>query len=249
MTRYPTTPPDDEDSWKWLDPPHPAPQLHVVPGHQSGPGLDERDEPSSREDRWLLALPDPSDATDTVASPAWWGRWRHRLPGWAWAALGTTIAILGGVLAITATDTGGQVHTTAPPASPTTTTTTQGPCTGLSGTVVTDGPGDPATVAGIIAAFETAYYLHRDAEKAMALLAPETGITADRLATGIAGIPAGTRHCVSITLISPSTANVHIAELHPDHTRIDYLQLINTRPADPSGIATALLISNIQRQG
>ncbi|MBW0273101.1 hypothetical protein ATM97_23740 [Nocardia sp. MH4] len=143
-------------------------------------------------------------------------------------------------------DTGQQatVTTAAPPSS---TTTAQGPCTGLTGTVVTDRAGDRATLEGVIASFEAAYYIDRNAAKAMLLLAPETGITVEGLAAGIATIPPGTRHCVAITPIAPTTATVHIVELHPDRTRTDYLQLINTRPAtDPGG---ALVISNFQKQG
>ena len=98
----------------------------------------------------------------------------------------------------------------------------------------------------MIASFEAAYYIDRDAAKAMVLLAPETGITVEGLAAGIASIPPGTRHCVAITPITPTTANVHIAELHPDRKRVDYLQLINTRPADTGG---AQLISNFQKRG
>ncbi|MFC3961633.1 hypothetical protein [Nocardia jiangsuensis] len=159
------------------------------------------------------------------------------------------IAVLAGVLVVTPSgshDGGQQVQSTAAPPSPSSPAQGQGPCAGLSGEVVTDRAGDPATLAGVIAAFEAAYFVDRDASKAMPLLAPETGITTDALAAGIASIPPGTRHCVAIDPIAPGTANVHIAEVHPDRTRVDYLQLINTRPADTG---PALLISNFQKRG
>ncbi|MGY2093526.1 hypothetical protein [Nocardia gipuzkoensis] len=247
MARYPDPPSDDDDAEAWVDLPQSRPDLHLVPGHGTGPAVDEPDQSPLPEDDWLAPLPEPpaTPVRDTLSR--WWVSIRYRLPVGAWAALGATIAILAGVLVVFTDDTGDtgqQVQATAAPPSPT--TTPQGPCAGLSGTVVTDRAGDPATLEGLIASFEAAYYIDRDAAKATALLAPESGITFEGLAAGIATIPPGTRHCVAITPITPSTANVHIAELRPDRERIDYLQLINTRPADTG---TALLISNFQKQG
>ncbi|MGW0252503.1 hypothetical protein ACWDYH_38350 [Nocardia goodfellowii] len=255
MTRYPTTPPDDDDAWAWLDQPTTSPDLHLIPGEYASAEFDEPYQPPSREDRWLVALPDTPDAADTGTPRPRWAQIGTRLPGAAWAALGAAIAALAlaAALALPTADTdatGEQVRATAAPPSPT--PVSQEPCTGLSGTVVTERSGDRTTVAGVIAAFEAAYYVLRDAAQATALLAPEAGIKAEDLAAGIATIPAGTRHCVAITPISPSTANVHIAELRPDRTRIDYLQLINTRPADGTpaeATAPALVISNVQRAG
>ncbi|CAM4528568.1 hypothetical protein NONI108955_44680 [Nocardia ninae] len=238
--------PDDKDPFSWLQEPRSTPQLHIIPG--PGPG-DELEAPESppREGRWLVALPDTSDTADTGVYPPWWAALRHRLPGGAWAALAVTVAaILTGAVVVAAIDsgeTGEAVGATAAP--PSATSTAEGACTGLSGTVVTDRDGDTTTVAGLIASFQAAYYIHRSAEAALRLLAPESGIAAEGLAAGIASIPLGTTHCVSITPISASTANVHVSEVHPDRTRTDYLQLVNTRP----GEAGALLISNIQEQG
>ncbi|WP_227999103.1 hypothetical protein [Nocardia australiensis] len=245
MARYPRSPSDDDDAEAWVDlPPSPADPGVVA---DASFGVDEPDEPPAREEFWLVPLRDTPDTADIGWFSGWWVGIGDRLPRGAWAALAAIIALLAGIAAGAVTDTattGEQVHATAVPPSPS--TTPQGPCAALTGTVVTDRAGDPATLAGLIASFEAAYYLDRDAGKATGLLAPETGITADALAAGIATIPPGTRHCVAITPITPSTANVHIAEMHPDRTRIDYLQLINTRPADTG---TALLISNFQNQG
>jgi len=116
-------------------------------------------------------------------------------------------------------------------------------CTGLSGATVTDRAGPIDTVPGLIATFENDYYTARSADHAMRTLAADSGITAPSLAAGIAQIPAGSTHCVAINPITRDTAAVHLVELHPDHSRTDYLQLINTRRT-PAG----LLISNIQKQ-
>ncbi|MDN2500328.1 hypothetical protein FHY52_27115 [Nocardia nova] len=99
----------------------------------------------------------------------------------------------------------------------------------------------------MIATFEDAYYRLRSAEAAVQVLALETGITLESLAAGIATIPLGTTYCVAITPVTSNTANVHIVELHPDHKRVDYLQVINTIPAPGPG--SGLLISHVQEQG
>ncbi|MCP2298360.1 hypothetical protein APR11_004805 [Nocardia amikacinitolerans] len=253
MTRYPHNPTDDDAAETWVDLPQSLPDSHFVADSSFVSGVDEPRQSPLPEAVWLAPLPDTPGTADTGRFSGWWVSIGDRLPHGAWAALGAAIAILTGILVGTATDSrdaGQQVQATAAPPSPTT-TAQGGPCAGLSGEVVTDRAGDPTTLAGVIASFESAYYIDRDASKAMPLLAPETGITAEALAAGIASIPPGTRHCVAITPIAPTTANVHIVELRPDRTRVDYLQLINTRPAAAdTGIGTALLlISNVQKQG
>ncbi|WP_280414980.1 hypothetical protein [Nocardia carnea] len=214
-----------------------------MPGLDLPTDLDPDPEPS--EDRWLGALPRTPDTADTGGYRSWWATVRHRLPARAWAVLAAVVAILIGVVAVSVDsgDAGEEaVTTTAPPSAE---PAPEDACTGLSGTVVTDRAGDPTTVPGVIASFQAAYYLSRDAEAAMRLLAPESGIAFEGLAAGIMSIPRGTTHCVAITPISSTTANVHVVELRADRQRVDYLQVVNTRP----GQGGALLISNIQRQG
>ncbi|MFQ6226310.1 hypothetical protein [Nocardia sp. NPDC002869] len=234
--RYPDPPPDDDDAWAWLDEQRPTPELHAVP--------DPDPDPELPEDRWLVALPRTPDTGVTGGHRSRWSAVRNRLPAGGWAVPAAVLAILIGVVALSvdSCEAGAPAVTTA---SPSTALAPEGACTGLSGTVVTDHAGDPATVPGVIASFQAAYYLSRDAEAAMRLLAPESGIGFDGLAAGIVSIPRGTAHCVAITPISATTANVHIVELRAEGQRIDYLQVVNTRP----GEGRALLITNIQRQG
>lgn len=205
----------------------------------------------------------PSAQSDPAAHPAWFAppspdadleqpaRRRGRaLRGWA--ALAALAAVTVGVIAATHTshESGSRasgVSATAGPPATTTAAASNDPCAGLSGTVVTSRAGKPDTIAGVIATFESAYYVARDAEKAMQLVAPDAGMTQQGLAEGIASIPLGATHCVAITPVTTNTANAHIAELHPDGRRVDYLQVINTIAAPgPSG---GLLISHVQEQG
>ncbi|MBF6336795.1 hypothetical protein IU450_12960 [Nocardia abscessus] len=247
MARYPRKPPEDDDAEAWVDLPQTPPDLRLVADTGSGHDFDEPDKPILPEEFWFNRIRKPPSAADAARVPRWGAVLADRLPRGAWAALAAIIAVLAGFLLVLTdktSDPGAQVSSMAAP--PSSTTTAQGPCAGLAGEVVTERAGDPATLAGVIASFEAAYYIDRDAGKAMPLLAPESGITFEGLAAGIASVPHGTRHCVAITPIAPTTANVHIAEIRPDRTRIDYLQLINTRPAGTGG---ALVISNVQKQG
>ena len=229
-----------------------APVLHLVsdsdPDLDSEAGVEASPEPSAPQGRWLVALPQTRDAADTAVARPLWDRGGYRVPGRVWAALAATVAVMFGVVAVWADDArenGDPVRVTAVAPSATA-AATEGACTGLSGTLVTDRPADTtATVAGVIAAFEAAYYIDRNVEAAMRLLAPESGIAAEGLAAGIASIPIGSTHCVAITPISETTANVHVVQLGPDRQRVDYLQVINTRPGEGGG----LLISNVQGQG
>ncbi|UGT53980.1 hypothetical protein [Nocardia asteroides] len=248
MPRYPHNPPENEDDDAdevWVDLPQtPAPELRLVADTGSG---DDPDEPVLPEEFWFSRIRTTLSPDDAAPGPRSGTALVDRLPRGAWAALAATVAVLAGVLLVATEKTGdggGPVRATAAPPSPT--TPPQGPCAGLTGEVVTESAGDPATLAGVIASFEAAYYIHRDAARAMPLLAPESGITVEGLAAGIASVPPGTRHCVAITPIAATTANVHIVEIRPDRTRTDYLQLINTRPAEAGD---ALLISNFQKQG
>jgi hypothetical protein len=165
-----------------------------------------------------------------------------------WIVVGAAVTVAAVAVligAMTVADPGGHTpvptRTAAPPSSKT--AADGGACAGLSGDTVTDRDGDPRTVAGVVASFENAYYRLRSADAALRVVAPEAGLAADALAAGIASIPAGSTYCVAITPVAAGSANVHVVEQHPDRTRTDYLQVINTRPTD-----SGLLITNIQKQ-
>ncbi|MGW1742103.1 hypothetical protein ACWCPQ_25245 [Nocardia sp. NPDC001965] len=226
----PTTSTDHDLGWQWLDTAG-RPTLHPLAGDHNDNG--------SREWAWL------DDTPPAEPEPLPSGRRR-------------VLAALGVVLATAAIITGaGIVHVTGhhdtrvaapaptPAGTPSTTTAAVGAaaCEGLTGETVTDSNSWPDSVAGVIAAFEYAYYRHRDASAALRLVAPEAGIRPDALAAGIASIPAGTRHCVAITPLATGVAEVHLAETRPGGHRIDYLQLINLRDTTDGPV-----ITNIQNR-
>ncbi len=233
----------DEGDWPYTvadSGDHDAHELEVDTGVDVALDTDSAPVP---QDAWFIAPPDRDSDRAPVEH-----RLARRLPGRGWAALAALAAVTVGVLAAT--------HSTQHPgpraardtvvrASPAAATSVSGgACAGLKGAVVTSQGGDPAMVAGVISAFEYAYYVTRSAEAALALVAPEAALTAPGLAAGISSIPLGTTYCVAVTPIAAGAADVHLVELHPDKARVDYLQVIDTRPG-PSG----LLISHVQEQG
>ncbi|MFC8529203.1 hypothetical protein [Nocardia sp. NPDC057227] len=186
---------------------------------------------------WLDNLNQPD-----ISQPVSAHNSRTRLRRWIAAGFAAASLTTGAIIAIAGAE-------ADPAASQTASATSSravmpGPCAGLSAPVVTDADGDATSLTGVIAAFEHAYYQRRDAAVALTSVAPEAGLALDALAAGIASIPAGTGHCVAITPIADSAAEVHLVEHHPDGHRIDYLQLINTR-ADGERV----LITNVQKRG
>ncbi|MFE9575285.1 hypothetical protein ACFYO1_02780 [Nocardia sp. NPDC006044] len=225
-----------EHGWGWLHPTRPAAVQPLSPTPVDGDGIAAGSE-------WQWINPDTEPPAPEVESPNRLRRW------WIGIAITAVLSTAGagiwvGVIAGGPdTSTALPTATAAPPTSAT--ATIAAACTGLSGTTVTDKAGDTASLTGVIAAFEFAYYVQRDAAAALALVAPGAGLVLEGLAAGIASIPPGTTHCVAITPITDSTAaEVHLVERHPDGTRLDYLQLINVA-ADEHGT----VITNIQKRG
>jgi len=96
------------------------------------------------------------------------------------------------------------------------------------GTITGAGAGDTKSVAGVILAFEHAYYSARDAEKALDLTSDDsTLVNVDALQEGIDSVPKGTEHCVSITP-DGDTATVEITEVRPSQAPQTFVQEITT---------------------
>ncbi|MQY23014.1 hypothetical protein [Nocardia macrotermitis] len=231
---------DDSDEYIPVDIP-PAPHR---PGGPDSLRIGDALEPMA-DSAWLV--PAPSTPPGEPASSPGPGRgFPGRVSLRGWAGLAAVVAVAVGVVVgaqgprPAATHAGAGGSTTPSSAS-----AAAGACAGLSGRVVTDRGGDRSTVPGVIATFEDAYYTQRNAEAAVRVVAPESGITQQALAAGIDSIPVGTVHCVAITPVTANTATVHLVELHADGKRVDYLQVINTI-SGPNG---SLLISHVQEQG
>ncbi|MFF0818081.1 hypothetical protein ACFYVR_23385 [Rhodococcus sp. NPDC003318] len=92
--------------------------------------------------------------------------------------------------------------------------------------------GDQNSGAGVIAAWNHAYYAQRNAAAARALATPNSTIVpADQLQPFIDAVPAGTNYCVAITPISESTYTVDLTELRPDGP-VRIPQTITTKKID-----------------
>lgn len=93
--------------------------------------------------------------------------------------------------------------------------------------------GDQKTGAGVIAAFEHAYYITRSADAVRALATPDTSLPlAGKIQAGIDSVPVGTTHCVRITAITAGVYSVVLAEMRPGIAPAQYPQTITTKDID-----------------
>ena len=95
-------------------------------------------------------------------------------------------------------------------------------------TVTGDGAGDTRSVAGVVLAFQHAYYSERDAKKALSLTSDDSPlVNVEALQEGIDSVPEGTEHCVSITA-DGAKAQVKITEARPSETPETFVQQVTT---------------------
>lgn len=121
-------------------------------------------------------------------------------------------------------ESGAPMPTGAPPGS------AEFECEGseAAGTVTGSGAGDTKSVAGVVLAFQHAYYSERDAKKALALTSDDSPlVNASALQEGIDSVPKGTEHCVSITA-DGATARVEITESRPSDPAATFVQEVTT---------------------
>lgn len=105
-----------------------------------------------------------------------------------------------------------------------------------NGDVVTgSGTGDTDSVAGVVLAFENAYYNDRDAKKAVDLTSKDSPFRSDGAVTvlqdGIDSVPSGTEHCVRVEG-KGEDATVTITETAPDGEAEEFVQKITTTRDD-----------------
>lgn len=95
-------------------------------------------------------------------------------------------------------------------------------------TVTGDGAGDTRSVAGVVLAFQHAYYSERDAKKALSLTSDDSPlVNVEALQEGIDSVPEGTEHCVSITA-DGAKALVKITEARPSEAPETFVQQVTT---------------------
>lgn len=95
--------------------------------------------------------------------------------------------------------------------------------------VTSSGEGDTASPAGVVLAFQYAYYVDRDADKVKPLLAKESEIRdLDALQKGIDSVAKGTTHCVQVDAPTDGRVSVEVTEISPDETQTIYRQTVTT---------------------
>ena len=95
-------------------------------------------------------------------------------------------------------------------------------------TVSGNGKGDQESAAGVVLAFQHAYYVARDADAIKPLLAKDSPITnLDALQEGIDSVARGTTHCLHIER-DGNDAVVELTETAPDGSATTYYQRVTT---------------------
>ena len=104
------------------------------------------------------------------------------------------------------------------------------PTTETDPTACRTDPGDQKSGAGVIAAFEHAYYVTRSGTAVRALTTPDTSLPAkEKIQAGIDTVPTGTTHCVRITPISAGIYSVALTEMRPGQPPAQFLQTITAK--------------------
>ncbi|MGW4249532.1 hypothetical protein [Nocardia sp. NPDC004722] len=168
-----------------------------------------------------------------------------RIAGVAAAA----VLVVGGAAALTMLSDHGnsQAATPAPKAvAPTSTTPAWCAQSHTPTLVVGNGAGRApgskgATGPDLILYQQYAWYVLRDPNAARSVLAPDAAAAdPDQARAAVAAIPAGTRHCVTITTLQPGHFDVQIEERHPDGTTAQWQQTVTTDLVDGKTLITAI---------
>ncbi|MEW1938672.1 hypothetical protein AB0331_15040 [Dietzia maris] len=118
--------------------------------------------------------------------------------------------------------------TTAPPSGEAVVAESECGSSESATTVTGNGKGDRESAAGVVLAFQHAYYVARDAEAIKPLLAKDSPITnLDALQEGIDSVARGTTHCLRIER-DGNDAVVELTETAPDGSETTYYQRVTT---------------------
>lgn len=217
----------DDDTGSWFetssnlddgDVPQPERRLEAVPETPEASG-----DPDWFEQGQASAAPEPERAEHVpVAS--------HAVGPKALFAgsVAVVLLVLGGGAWFLASLLGGQESSSAPLTVPTTEASSEpvDPASAASeaceatesAEVITGaGKGDQDSIAGVVLAFQHAYYVERDAETIAPLLDKDSNIRdLDALQAGIDSVERGTTHCVSVTPEDDRVASVEVTETATD---------------------------------
>ncbi|MFD6058243.1 hypothetical protein [Rhodococcus wratislaviensis] len=93
--------------------------------------------------------------------------------------------------------------------------------------------GDQKTAAGVIAAFEHAYYVLRSGQAVRALTTPGSPLpTADKIQAGIDTVPLGTNYCLRTIETNDNHYTLVLTEMRPGEPATQFTQTITTTHVD-----------------
>ncbi|WP_306363585.1 hypothetical protein [Nocardia sp. CC227C] len=108
--------------------------------------------------------------------------------------------------------------------------------------VVGAGAGDVTTAPGVILRLEHAWYVQRDPAAVRALLAPDARVAPESATReAIAAVPAGTRHCVTVSPLPAGRWLVSVDERHPGGEQASWQQVVTTAQRDGRILITAIV--------
>ncbi|MGB7237800.1 MAG: hypothetical protein WBD41_17720 [Rhodococcus sp. (in: high G+C Gram-positive bacteria)] len=108
-------------------------------------------------------------------------------------------------------------------------TTTSAPAAASLGDDCAADRGDQKSGAGVIKAFQYAYYIRRDGAAARALATPRSSVLdAAALQSSIDAVPPGSTYCLAITDVDPAIHLARMTVLQPNQPPDSFIQTITT---------------------
>lgn len=97
----------------------------------------------------------------------------------------------------------------------------------------TSTPGDHNSAAGVIAAFEHAYYVQRSAAAAHIFVTHTSSVLPpDQLQPVIDALPADTTHCLHVTALTDTVSMMVLTEQRPGQPPTQYTHTVTTKKVD-----------------
>lgn len=113
--------------------------------------------------------------------------------------------------------------------------------------VVGAGEGDTTSATGVILRLEHSWYVRRDATAVRAVIAPDARVAPESATReAISAVPAGTRHCVTMSPLPADRWLVTVDEKHPDGSQASWQQIITTAQREGRVLVTAIVAAEGQ---